>query len=242
MAFNYLGITNDILARFNEAPLTSATFSTVDSGSYRNTKDSVNSSIRHINQGSFEWPFNFVEQEDTLTAGTSRYPYPSDAKSISFDTFRIKRDATFGNETQFLSKMDYEEYIQKHVVDEYNTSDTGIRGLPKRIIRTPNQELVVHPVPDKAYEMVYEYYGLPVDLVLYTDVPNIPTAFRHIIVDGAAYYSYIFRSDYESADRVLQKFTDGIENMRTIYINRYEYVRDTRRSEGYGYQNALRTN
>jgi len=242
MAYDYLGLTNDVLARFNEAPLTSSTFSTQTSGSYRNTKDSINSSIRHINQGAFEWPFNFVEQVETLVAGTSRYAYQANAKTVALNTFRIKRSATFGNETQWLSKMDYEEYIQKHVDDEYNTTNTGIRNLPKRIIRAPNQELVVWPVPDQAYEMVYEYYALPTDLDAYTDVPSIPASFRHIIVDGAAYYSYIFRSDYESADRIYQKFVDGIENMRTIYINRYEYVRDTRRSEGYGYQLALRTN
>lgn len=227
MAYTYLNLVNDLSRRVNETELASGDFPT-STGYYNTAKDAINSSIRLLNQEAFQWPFNFVEQEDTLTAGDLRYAYPTTSKTIDFNTFRIKRNSTFGNETTLLKTMDYEEYLSKHVDDEYNTSDTGIRSLPRYIIRAPGNQYIVYPSPDKAYELVYEYYSLPVDLILFSDVPDVPEAYRHILVDGAMYYVQIFRNDNESANMSLSKFKEGIKNMRSIYINRYEYIRDTR--------------
>ena len=227
MAYNFLGLVNDINRKLNEVELTSANFASAN-GFYSTAKDAINSSIRHINQSQFEWPFNHVEQEETLTPGTIRYAYPADAKTIDFDSFRIKRNSTFGNTTQKLSIMAYEDYLEEYLDDEYNTSNTSIRSLPQRVFRTPDQKFGVHPSPDKAYELVYEYYRLPVDLENATDVPALPEQFRSMIVDGAMYYAYTFRGNTQDATLHLQKFEDGIKNMRTLYINRYDYVRDTR--------------
>jgi len=227
MAYNYLELVNDLNRRVNETELATSNFPTA-TGFYNTAKDAINSSIRLLNQEAFQWPFNFAEQEDTLTAGTLRYSIPANAKTIDYNTFRIKRNATFGNETVLLKTLDYEEYLGKYVDDEYNTTDTGIRALPRFIVRAPGDQYIVYPSPDKAYDLVYEYYSLPVDLILHSDVPSAPEAYRHILVDGAMYYVQIFRNDNESANMSLMKFQEGIKNMRSIYINRYEYVRDTR--------------
>lgn len=227
MAYTYLALVNDISRRVNETELTSSNFPTA-TGYYNTAKDAINSSIRLLNQEAFQWPFNYVEQEDTLTAGDLRYDYPSNVKDVDFNTFRIKRNSTFGNDTVLLKPMDYEEYLAKHVDDEYNTTDTGIRTVPTRIIRAPGSQYIVYPSPDQAYELVYETYALPVDLILFSDVPDVPEAYRHILVDGAMYYVHLFRNDNEAARMSLDKFKEGIKNMRSIYINRYEYVRDTR--------------
>ena len=85
----------------------------------------------------------------------------------------------------------------------------------------------VYPAPDKAYTLVYESFNLPTDLNNYDDVPTIPEQYRHVIVDGAMYYCYMFRSDNESAQLSLQKFNQGIKDMRIITINRQQYVRST---------------
>lgn len=239
--YNYINVVNDVLARFNEAPLTTATFDAGNTGNYKAVKDAVNSALRVINQEAFEWPFNYIEQTETLSAGENRYSYPNNAKTIDFHSFRIKRDNTLGNKTQKLYQMDYEEYLNKHIDDEYNDTNTGIRSIPKYVARAPGLEFVLWPVPDEDYELVYQYYQTHVDLILPSDVPNVPESFRHIITDGAAYYAYQFRSDYENADRVQQKFMEGIENMRKLYINRYEYVRDTRIIRDYSTISTLRT-
>lgn len=227
MSYNYLGLVNDVLGRFNETPLTSTTLASA-SGLYSVVKEGVNSAIRTVNQQEFNWPFNYIEEEETLSAGTMRYPYPTNAKSVDFNVFRIKRNATFGNTTTHLGQMDYEEYLSKYIDDEYNSTDTGIRAVPRKVIRSPNQEFIVYPSPKEAYELVYEYYALPVDLILYSDVPSLPMAFRHIIAEGASVYMYQFQSDTENQDRSSAKFVSQIEAMRKVYINRYEDVRDTR--------------
>jgi len=88
MAYDFLGLVNDVNRRLNEVELTASNFDSA-LGFYSAAKDSVNASLRFINQTAFEWPFNHVEQEEDLTAGEIRYAYPADAKTIDFDSFRI---------------------------------------------------------------------------------------------------------------------------------------------------------
>lgn len=227
MSYNYLGLVNKVCQRLNEVPLTSSNFSSAG-GFYAHAKEAVNSSIRKINQMQFEWPFNHVEYDETLVAGQVRYAYQADAKSVDFDSFRIQRNDSFGNDTKHLQKIDYDEYLHKYVDAEYNTSDTGIRTTPLLVFRTPDREFGVYPAPDKAYTLTYEYFQLPTDLSAFDDVPSIPVSFEHVIVDGAMVEAYRFRGDTETADRMDVKFKEGIDNLRKIYINRYEYIRDTR--------------
>tara|TARA_B110000503_G_scaffold56080_1_gene89954 strand:- start:42 stop:800 length:759 start_codon:yes stop_codon:yes gene_type:complete len=220
--YNYLGLVNNINRRLNEVELTSTNFSTAV-GWYSQCQDAVNASIRDINQQQYEWPFNHVEQTDTLVAGTTRYPIPSDSKLIDFDSFRIKEDATIGNDTIRLGVATYEDYLKRRVDQEYTTSTTK-RDLPKFVFQAPSLEYGVTPAPDAAYELVYEYYCLPVDLELFSDVPSIPEQFRYVIVDGAMYHAYLFRGNSQDASIAYQKFQSGIKSMRSMLINRYVYV------------------
>lgn len=233
MSYNYLGLVNEINRRLNEVELTSSNFATA-TGFYSNTKDSVNAAIRDINQAHLEWPFNHVLAQETLTAGTTRYGFPSDASHIDFDSFRVLEDATFGNDTKRLGIMSYDEYLQQHVSQEYS-SDTSTRGTPIRVFHAPSLEYGVVPAPDQAYEIEYEYYRVPVDLEIYTDVPSIPERFKHVIVDGAMYHAYMFRSNEQAANIAKSKFDEGIKRMRTMLINRFSYVRSTMLSNTRGY-------
>jgi hypothetical protein len=62
-------------------------------------------------------------------------------------------------------------------------------------------------------------------LALYDDVPVIPERFRHIIVDGAMHYAYLFRGNTQDALVAKEKFEEGIKHMKSMLINRYNYVR-----------------
>jgi len=42
------------------------------------------------------------------------------------------------------------------------------------------------------------------------------------------YYVYQFRGDLQAAQLSLSKFEDGIKYLRSIHINRTDYLRDTR--------------
>lgn len=226
MAYDYISLVNDINRRLNEVELTSSNFITA-TGYYSFAKDAVNASIRHINQEEFEWPWNHVEETEVLVAGEVRYSMPYDAKTANMNTFRIKRNADLNVETVKLKILSYEEYLDKYADSEYNSS-TNNRSTPTHVVRTPSRELIFYPSPDKAYEVVYEYYALGYDLESATDVPNLPEQYRYVIIDGAMYYVYQFRGDMQAAQLALQKFEQGIKQLRSLHINRTEYLRDTR--------------
>ena len=226
MAYDYISLVNDINRRLNEVELNSSNFITA-TGYYSFAKDAVNASIRHINQEEFEWPWNHVEETEVLAAGEVRYSMPYDAKTVNMNTFRIKRNADLNVETVKLKILSYEEYLDKYADSEYNSS-TNNRSTPTHVVRTPSRELIFYPNPDKAYEVVYEYYALGYDLESATDVPNLPEQYRYVIIDGAMYYVYQFRGDMQAAQLALQKFEQGIKQLRSLHINRTEYLRDTR--------------
>ena len=225
MAYNYLGLVNEVNRRLNEVELTSSNFATA-SGFYNTAKDAVNASLRHINHEESNWPWNHILEEETLTAGVTRYDYPTDAKLIDMNSFRIKKDTTLNVSTTKLKSMDYQEYLDNYVDYEYN-SGSDMQTLPRHVLRSPSQEFIILPTPDKAYELVYEYYRNPVSLELYDDVPSVPLEFKHIIVDGAMFYAYQFRADTQASQIAQGKFEQGIKYMRSLYINRYDYVRST---------------
>jgi hypothetical protein len=225
VAYNFLGLVNDVNKRLNEVELTSANFASAK-GFYSQAKDAVNSAIQDINQLQFQWHWNHTTQETTLTAGTTRYAYPANTQVIDFDTFRIKNSSTFNNDTVKLRIIAYEDYLEKFADQEY-TTETDVRGLPQYVFQAPNRQFGLVPPPKEAYVLVYEYYGSTVDLENATDVPTIPEMYRHVIDEGAMYYAYMFRSNEQAAAIAKAKFEQGIKHMRILLINRYDYVRST---------------
>ena len=222
MAYDFLGLVNAVNRRLNEVELSTSNFASA-TGFYSQAKDSINASIRYINQSEYEWPFNHNTEELTLTANTSRYAFPADAKVLDFQTFRIKQNTSLGNATTKLSELSYEEYLDKYIAQEYNS--TSIQGVPTKVVQAPNLHFVLTPEPDKAYELVYEYYNFPTDLAIATDIPTIPERFQHVIVDGAMHYGYLFRGNTQDALVMKEKFDEGIKHMRSQLINRTPYVR-----------------
>ena len=112
MAYDFLGLVNAVNRRLNEVELSSANFATA-TGFYSQAKDAVNASIRYINQSEYFWPFNHNTQEQNLVANTTRYAFPTDAKVINFNTFRIKENTTLGNATTRITEISYEDYLDK---------------------------------------------------------------------------------------------------------------------------------
>jgi hypothetical protein len=225
MAYNYIGLTNEVNRRLNEVELTSANFLTA-TGFYAHIKDAVNASIRDINHTHYEWPFNHVLAEETLTVGGTRYAFPSDASTIDFDTFRVKESATLSNDTVRLGVMTYDDYLQRFVDQEYS-ADTSKQDVPTYVFHAPSLEWGVVPAPNQAYSIVYEYYRIPVDLSSSTDVPSIPERFKQVILDGAMYHAYMFRSNEQAANIAKGKFEEGIKKMRILLINKYVYMQST---------------
>jgi hypothetical protein len=225
MAYDYLGLVNEVNRRLNEVELTNSTFNNAK-GLYGQIKDAVNASLRDINQTHQEWPFNHVSQQLTLTKGVTRYAFPANASTVDFESFRIKENATFGNNTVRLIPLNYDDYLQKYVDQEYKT-DESKQNIPQMVFQSPALEFGMVPTPREAYELVYEYYSVPSDLVATTDVPTIPERFRHVVVEGAMYYAYMFRSNEQAAQIAKTKFDEGMKKMRILLINKNTYMRST---------------
>lgn len=224
MAYDFIGLVNDVNNRLNEVELDSSNFTTA-TGYFSYAKDSVNAAIRHIQQEEYEWPWNNLEQTDTLTPGIVRYSYPNDAKTINFNTFRIKRSSTLNIGTRKLKVLSYEEYLEKYADNEYNTD---AQGMPTHVVRTPAREVIYYPAADEAYDVVYEYYRIGYDLIGATDVPPLPEQYRFAIVNGAMFYVYQFRGDQQNATIAKSQFDNDLKYLRSLNINRMDYVRDTR--------------
>ena len=243
MAYDYLGITNLVIARFNEVALTSAGFTSAR-GFQTQCKNAVNDSINYINQREFGWGFNHDTQTTTLVPGTIRYSIPTNAKHVDYETFRVSKDSDLGTAGGALTVMDYKEYLELHVTQEddvtatlldgsLNSSATTItvdsttgfsstgtlyieseqitytgtssttftgctRGAnsttaashsddvrvaqfdsgatPRHVVRTADNNFLLFPYPDKAYELKFEFFKIPTTLSAATDVPAIPVS------------------------------------------------------------------
>lgn len=222
MAYNFLGLVNIVNRRLNEVELTDSNFASA-SGYYADAKESVNSAIKDINQQNFTWTWNYTGGNTTLSDNDVTIPYPADAKWVDFNTMRLVTP----NETRHLREGDYEQIIQNYPDYEINPSDYA--SIPWGVYRRPDRKIGLHPPLEtggaSGYSLRFDYYAVPSDLEAYSDVPTIPERYKYVITDGALMYSYTFRSDTENSVRYEERFNRGIQDMREIEMNRYEYLR-----------------
>ena len=223
MSYTYLDLTNEVLSRMNEVVLTDASFGSAR-GFQVQCKNAVNDAINYIDTSAFNWPFNHGTYTDLLVAGQTRYFIPPNAKSIDYDTFRLVGDPTLGVTGSKLVILAYKEYVTRFINQE-DEVDKG--AVPRRIVRTPDNNFLLYPYPDQAYSIKYDYVYKPLPLVSPLDVPFIPEIHRQVIADGATAYSYQFRGELEQYEANWARFEAGITDMRTLLSNNYPYVRST---------------
>ena len=223
MAYDFLGLTNEVLARMNEVVLTATNF-TAARGYQIQCQNAVNDAINYINQREFGWPFSHSTQTETLVASQTRYTVPTGTQHVDYETFRISKDNTLGVDATTLRVLDYKEYVDKYIGQE---TSSGVGGVPNFVFRTPDNNYGLYPYPDKAYVLKYEYYSRPTALAAATDVPAIPEQFRQVIADGATAYAYQYRGEAQQYGLNFTRFEEGIKHMQSILLNRTDYVRST---------------
>jgi hypothetical protein len=223
MAYDYLGLSNDVLNRMNEVELTAATFTSAR-GFQIQCKNAVNDAINYINSREFGWPFTHNTATVTLVANQTRYTLPVGTQSVDYETFRISRDTSLNVAGTTLRVLDYKEYVDRAIDQE---STTGVGAVPSYVFRTPDNNYGLYPYPDAAYELKFDYYIKPTALVNATDVPTIPEQFRQTIVDGATAYGYQYRGESQQYGINFARFEEGIKYMQSILLNRTDYVRST---------------
>ena len=100
-------------------------------------------------------------------------------------------------------------------------------GVPRSIVRTPDNNYLLYPYPDKAYALVFDYYTFPSDLSAHGDTTSIPDRFGPVIIDGATAFVYQYRGELNQYQLNFSRFEQGIKNMQSLLINKYEYIRST---------------
>ena len=120
--------------------------------------------------------------------------------------------------------------------------DSG--GIPQYVIRTPDNNYILYPYPTKSFSIKYDYFTFPSDMSAHSDTTSVPDRFAPVIADGATAFVYQYRGETSQYQLNMQRFEQGIKNMQTLLVNRFEYVRSTYlpRTGTYGTHNInLRT-
>jgi len=218
----YLTLVNLALSRINEVQLTSGTFGQAV-GPQLQMQTAINATIFDISRRYQQWPFNysvktFNTQASTYTNGTgniyNEYTPPSNVTIIKWNTFGIQRNDTAIPPViaSTLSQIDYNLWAERIRPLDLQYS-VGQFATPRYVIKGDDGNIILSPPPDAVYTVYYDAWSDPSALVNSTDVCVIPDKYNYVIVDGAMFYGYDFRSDQAAQDRAKQKFDSGVQEM-----------------------------
>jgi len=226
MPSTYISLCNQVLRRLNEVELVEGDFASA-SGVQALVKDAVKSAVAKINQSEFEWPFNAAEETDTLVVGQEEYTWPSFYKIADWNSFQIQENTAQGVSFTTLKHIDRDEWYKNHRDNDYASGTDGI-SVPRFVFSSHGNGYGVSPSPDKAYTLKFRYYQNYSDITAADDVTRIPDSYDTVLVDGALYHLYMFKDNLEASNASFMAFEKGIKDLQTLYINNYEYIRDTR--------------
>tara|TARA_R100001510_G_C7639676_1_gene197399 strand:- start:831 stop:1520 length:690 start_codon:yes stop_codon:yes gene_type:complete len=226
MPSTYIDLSNKTLRRLNEVEIPVSDFLTVR-GVQALVKDAVRAAIAKVNQAEFEWPFNAAEFTQTLVAGQSEYSWPTAFKKADWNTFQIIKDESLNTGFTTLKYMERDEWYATRRDADSEGGNAGV-GVPEYVFASHGTGFGVTPSPNAAFRVRFRYFLNYTDLNAATDVTRIPESFDNVIVDGALYHMYMFKDNVEAAQIAFQAFMSGLKDLQTLFINNYEYVRDTR--------------
>ena len=100
-------------------------------------------------------------------------------------------------------------------------------SVPTHIVRTPDNNYLLYPYPNKSYSIKFDYYTFPTDLAAHGDTTTVPDRFAAVIADGATAFVYQYRGELQQYGINFERFEQGIKNMQSLLVNRFEYLRST---------------
>lgn len=226
MPSTYLSLTNQVLRRLNEVEIAQSDFNNAR-GVQALAKDSVRNAVAKINQTEFEWPFNAAEHVQVLSPGQTEYSWPLYFKTADFNSFQIQKDTGLSVDYRGLDFIERDVWYKNYRDEDYNAGPEG-RDVPEFVFPAHGNGYGVTPSPDAAYTLRFRYFMGTSALQAFDDEVRIPDAFDATIVEGALYYMYMFRDNSEAANIAANVFEQGVKEMRTLLINKYERITDTR--------------
>lgn len=214
----FLTLTNLALGRINEVLLNSMTFAAA-SGPQLVMQTAINAAISDINRRYQQWPFNYGQQTFNTVASITgaihnEYTPPSTVTIIKWSTFGIQRNdaATPPIVASTLTEIDYNLWASRIRPLDLQLS-TGQFSQPRYVIKGDDSNIILSSPPDTIYTVYYDAWSDPIALSAYSDICSIPDKYNYVILDGALYYGYDFRSDQAAQDRAKSKFDAGVQEM-----------------------------
>lgn len=215
----------------------------IDYATFRIRKsETFGNEARHLSFMDYkEYLHYFVRQEDdtvttTLSSGIddddTTVPVSSASSFDSTGTIIINSENITYTGTTSTSFTGATRGAESTTAASHSTGATVAQidagGIPTHVFRHPDNTYGLWPFPDRAYSLTFDYFTHPSsDLSAHGDTTTIPDRFGHIIVDGATAYVYLYRSEVPLYERTFALFSEGIKNMQTLLINRFDYVRST---------------
>lgn len=226
MGLQYLDLVNSTLSAMNEVEVASVDFAATR-GIQSNAKRAVKFAVDEINQAEFEWPFNSSERSETLVVGQTVYLWQSDFKKADWESFRLIKASGVLDAGKRLKFIDREEYYDKYLTEDEDAGASGL-AVPEYVAPGHGTGFIVSPSPDAAYTLRYRYWLTRPTLSAATDDTRIPDDFERVVVDGALARMFAFKNNAEMAGFHNKKFEEGLKDMRTLLINQYDRMRDSR--------------
>ena len=183
---------------------------------------------------------DFATQEDDIVSTTLSSSLTDSATTVSLASStglsaagkifvggeQISYAAISGNDLTGCTRGDNTTTAAAHSSGTF-VAQFSTGGVPRNIVRTPDNNYLLYPYPDKQYTLVFDYFTFPDDLTAHGDITTVPDRFSPIIVDGATAFVYQYRGETQQYQINFERFEQGIKNMQSLLINRFEYIRST---------------
>ena len=236
-----------------------ATAKLADYDTFRIVKDSdLGTSGGKLNSVNYkEYVEHHITQEDEITTTTLNGSHSNSVTTLTLTSttgFDAAGSVYIGNEIVSYTAISGNDLTGVTRGTQSTTAaahSSGVQvaqfdngGVPTNVVRTLDNNYILFPYPDRAYTIKYDFYTFPTDMDAHGDTTTIPDRFAAVIVDGATAFIYQYRGETQQYAINFTRFEQGIKNMQTLLINKYEYIRSTympNNARG-GFSSSLRVN
>jgi hypothetical protein len=239
--FNHATATQTLTAGVVRYSLPAST-KTVDYNTFRIVKDSdLGNSGYKLNLLDYNDYINrVINQEDEINTTTTSTIHTDSVTTITVASttgFDSAGTIVIGNETITYTGVTSTTFTgctrgassttAASIANGVTVAQFDRGGVPEYVVRTPDNNYLLYPFPNKAYAIKFDYYTFPSDLSAHGDTTTIPDRFAPVIVDGATAFVYQYRGETQQYQLNMQRFEQGIKNMQTLLVNKFSYLRST---------------
>ena len=218
------------------------TAKTVDYNTFRLAKDSdLGSSGGRLYVLNYnEYINNYITQEDEITTTNLDGSLTDSATTVTVNSttgFDSTGTIFIGNEQITYTGTSSTTFTgatrgANDTTAAAHSDDTQVAqfeqgGVPQYVSRTPDNNFLLYPFPTKGFSLKYDFFSFPTDMSAHSDTTTIPDRFAAVIIDGATAFVYQYRGETNQYQLNFARFEQGIKNMQTLLVNRFEYIRST---------------